>query len=166
VNFGRTPPQAVVLRARDGVRLHAVFRPAGAGAVAGLAVVFGHGFTGSSGKPASRRVAEVLSRHAAVVAVDFRGHGHSAGRSTLGDREVFDIDAGVQWARSVGYRTVVTVGCSMGGSVVVRHAALLGGVDAVVSVSAPSRWYVRDTVPMRRVHWLVERWPGACWGSG
>ncbi|MDQ6875520.1 MAG: alpha/beta fold hydrolase [Actinomycetota bacterium] len=157
MNFGRTPPQAVVLRTRDGVRLHAVFRPAGAGAVAGLAVVFGHGFTGSSGKPASRRVAEVLSRHAAVVAVDFRGHGRSAGRSTLGDREILDIDAAVQWARSVGYRTVVTVGCSMGGSVVVRHAAVLGGVDAVVSVSAPSRWYVRDTVPMRRVHWLVER---------
>jgi pimeloyl-ACP methyl ester carboxylesterase len=29
-------------------------------------------------------------------------------------------------------------------------------VDAVVSVSAPSRWYVRDTLPMRRVHWLLE----------
>ena len=27
---------------------------------------------------------------------------------------------------------------------------------AVVSVSAVSRWYVRDTGPMRRVHWLLE----------
>jgi hypothetical protein len=41
--------------------------------------------------------------------------------------------------------------------VVLRHAALRHSVDAVVSVSAPSRWYVRDTSPMRRVHWLVER---------
>jgi pimeloyl-ACP methyl ester carboxylesterase len=48
---------------------------------------------------------------------------------------------------------------------VLRHAAgaatgagLLPAqpVDAVVSVSAPSRWYIRDTVPMRRVHWLCE----------
>ncbi len=44
----------------------------------------------------------------------------------------------------------------MGGSVALRHAALRGGVDAVVSVSALSRWFVRDTVPMRRVHWLCE----------
>ena len=29
-------------------------------------------------------------------------------------------------------------------------------VDAVVAVSAPSRWFIRDTVPMRRVHWLLE----------
>ena len=28
--------------------------------------------------------------------------------------------------------------------------------DAVVSVSAVSRWYVRDTTPMQRVHWLLE----------
>ena len=40
---------------------------------------------------------------------------------------------------------------------VLRHAALHGGVDAVVSVSATSRWWVRDTAPMRRLHWLVER---------
>ena len=45
----------------------------------------------------------------------------------------------------------------MGGAVVIRHAALYGGVDAVVSVSAPARWYYRGTVPMRRVHWVIER---------
>ena len=59
-------------------------------------------------------------------------------------------------ARGLGYGRVVTCGWSMGGSTALRHAALRGGVDAVVSVSAPSGWYVRDTVPMRRLHWLVE----------
>src|SRR4051812_33351526 len=44
----------------------------------------------------------------------------------------------------------------MGGSVVIRHAALVGGVDAVVSVSAVSRWFYRDTAPMRRLHWAIE----------
>src|SRR5664280_2489069 len=30
-------------------------------------------------------------------------------------------------------------------------------VRSIVRVTArPSRWYVRDTVPMRRLHWLVE----------
>jgi pimeloyl-ACP methyl ester carboxylesterase len=32
--------------------------------------------------------------------------------------------------------------------------------DAVVSVSAVSRWYVRDTTPMCRVHWLLETTAG------
>lgn len=41
---------------------------------------------------------------------------------------------------------------------VLRHAALPGeAVDAVVSVSAPARWYYRGTAPMRRLHWLVTR---------
>ena len=37
-----------------------------------------------------------------------------------------------------------------------RHAALIGGGDAVVSVSGPGWWYYRGTQPMRRVHWAVE----------
>ena len=51
----------------------------------------------------------------------------------------------------------MTVGLSMGGGAVLRQAALgRHRPDAVVSVSAVSRWYVRDTRPMRRVHWLLE----------
>ena len=45
----------------------------------------------------------------------------------------------------------------MGASVVVRYAGLVGGLDAAVSVSGPGRWYYRGTMPMRRVHWAVER---------
>ena len=44
----------------------------------------------------------------------------------------------------------------MGASIVLRHAGLIGGVDAVVSVSGPGRWYYRGTPSMRRVHWAVE----------
>lgn len=76
--------------------------------------------------------------------------------STVGDREIYDLDAAVRWARALGYGRVATVGFSMGGAITLRHAGLLGGVDAVVSVSAPASWYYRDTVPMRRLHWLVE----------
>ncbi|WP_411059901.1 alpha/beta hydrolase [Streptomyces sp. E11-3] len=42
-----------------------------------------------------------------------------------------------------------------GGAVVVADAA--GLTDAVVSVSAPARWYYRGTAPMRRLHWVVTR---------
>ncbi|MGF7233588.1 MAG: alpha/beta fold hydrolase [Frankia sp.] len=125
------------------------------------------GFSGSSEKPAVRGVAERLRPFGGVLVVDPRGHGRSSGRCTFGDREVLDVDAAVGWMRSAGYERVVTVGWSMGGSSVLRHAAFVGNVavhgfpisntvDAVVSVSAPSRWFVRDTAPMRRLHRLAE----------
>ena len=121
-----------------------------------LGVVLAHGFTGSTAKPGVRAIAQALATHAGVVAFDFRGHGRSTGHSTLGDLEVHDLEAAVAEARRLGYRDVVTCGWSMGGSVVLRHAALTGGVQAVVSVSAVSRWFYRDTAPMRRVHWAIE----------
>jgi predicted alpha/beta-fold hydrolase len=99
-------------------------RPGPDGASERPVVIVAHGFTGSVDRPAVRRVAEVFSRGAAVVTFSFRGHGASGGRSTVGDREVLDLAAAVAWARSFGHRRATTVGFSMGGSVVLRHAAL------------------------------------------
>ncbi len=146
--------QPATLISRDGVSLRAEHRPAADGNL-GLVFVVVHGFTGAHDSQAIRRAGDVLTRTGGVVAVSMRGHGGSGGASTLGDREVLDVDAAVHWAHLLGYSRVATVGFSMGGSVVVRHAALYGGVDAVVSVSAPSRWNYRGTPPMRRLHAVV-----------
>ncbi|HVF06571.1 MAG TPA: alpha/beta fold hydrolase [Frankiaceae bacterium] len=153
--------QRARLRTADGVRLGATHLPYDSD----IAVVVAHGFTGTHTKPWQAKVALGLARHAGMVAFDFRGHGVSGGVSTLGELEVLDVEAAVTWARELGYARVVTCGWSMGGSAVIRHAALLGGVDAVVSVSATSRWRVRDTKPMRRLHWVVERRAGRLVGK-
>jgi pimeloyl-ACP methyl ester carboxylesterase len=145
--------QSHTLFAADGVRLEAGHLSAGDG----LCMVLAHGFTGSWRQPAHRRIALALNRYGGVLALDFRGHGRSGGLSTVGDLEVLDVEAAVQYARELGYERVAVVGFSMGGAVAVRHAALRGGVDAVVSVSAPARWYYRGTTPMRQVHWAIER---------
>ncbi|WEH37512.1 alpha/beta fold hydrolase [Streptomyces sp. AM 4-1-1] len=155
--FRRTPvrtitpgPRRTVLHAADGVPVEALYEPctrsvedvagagaragAGAGAEggdAGTAIVIAHGFTGSVDRPAVRRAARVFAQRAAVVTFSFRGHGGSGGRSTVGDREVLDLAAAVAWARELGHRRVVTVGFSMGGSVVLRHAALYRGAEPV-----------------------------------
>ncbi len=140
-----------------------MYEPGTTGGIAcDLVFVVAHGFTGDADRPHVRRIAAAFARHGAVVTFSFRGHGASGGRSTVGDREVLDLAAAVTWARGFGHARVVTVGFSMGGSVVLRHAALHGGdsaarTDAVVSVSAPARWYYRGTAPMRRLHWLVMR---------
>ncbi|KAB1982340.1 alpha/beta hydrolase [Streptomyces triticiradicis] len=172
-------PARRFLRTADGVTIDAAHDP-GANSSGHLAFVVAHGFTGDLDRPHVRRAAGVLARRGAVVTFSFRGHGASGGRSTVGDREVLDLAAAVAWARELGYTRIVTVGFSMGGSVVLRHAALHGEkwpgdgtggpesarereerararTDAVVSVSAPARWYYRGTAPMRRLHWLVTR---------
>jgi pimeloyl-ACP methyl ester carboxylesterase len=122
-----------------------------------LALVIVHGFTMSWQRPMTWRLVQRFNRHAGVVTFDTRGHGRSGGLSTLGDKEIDDLDVAVRYARELGYQRVATVGFSMGGSVVLRHAALRGGVDAVISVSGPGRWYYRGTVAMRRVHLAAER---------
>lgn len=158
----RPPPlspdaETAFLTTDDGERLAASHLPH---ASRDVAVVVAHGFSGTHTKPFQAQVARGLAPYAGVVAFDFRGHGASSGVSTLGELEVLDVAAAVRWARDLGYARVVTCGWSMGGSTVIRHAALVGGADAVVSVSATSRWRVRDTKPMRRLHWIVERRTG------
>ncbi|MEV5434917.1 alpha/beta fold hydrolase [Streptomyces sp. NPDC052682] len=164
---GRAPLRTF-LHTADGVRIDSVYEPGAMvddtsrPAARHPVFVIAHGFTGDAHRPHVRRVAEVFARHGAVVTFSFRGHGLSGGRSTVGDREVLDLAAAVAWARELGHARVVTVGFSMGGSVALRHAALYGRehegrTDAVVSVSAPARWYYRGTAPMRRLHWLVTR---------
>jgi pimeloyl-ACP methyl ester carboxylesterase len=138
----------------DGVGLHGVHYKSDSD----LAFVVGHGFTNNVQKPYVARVLSRLAAHAGVVAFDFRGHGRSEGRSTVGQDEIHDMEAAVRTALDLGYRKVATVGFSMGASIVIRHAAL-GATrpDAVVSVSSPARWWSRETAPMRRVHWLLEQ---------
>ncbi len=121
-----------------------------------LGFAVAHGFTLHWRWPHVWRVATRLSGHGGVVAFDFRGHGRSGGHSTLGDLEIKDLDVVVRYLRELGYEQVVTVGFSMGASIVLRHAGLVGGVDAVISVSGPGRWYYKGTPAMRRVHWAVE----------
>ncbi|WP_310431421.1 alpha/beta fold hydrolase [Streptomyces sp. 3330] len=161
---GTWAPLRTFLPTADGITVDSVYEPgavvydASAPSARHPVFVVAHGFTGDVDRPHVRRVASVLARYGAVVTFSFRGHGRSGGHSTVGDREVLDLAAVVDWARSLGHARVVTVGFSMGGSVVLRHAALYEGtVDAVVSVSAPARWYYRGTAPMRRLHWMVTR---------
>ncbi len=99
-------------------------------------LIYVHGFM--SGKN-HRRVpdfVEACSTFTDVMAIDLRGHGDSEGGSTMSDREVLDVEATVAYARSLGYQRVITVGSSMGGASVIRHAALYQDVEAVATIGA------------------------------
>ena len=146
-------PQACTLITDDGVPIDVAHLPGDED----LAIIVAHGFTLSWQRPSVWRVISRMNRFGGVLSFDFRGHGRSGGASTLGDREIKDLAVVVAYARELGYARVALVGFSMGASVVLRFAGLLGGADAVVSVSGPGWWYYRGTKPMRRVHFAVER---------
>jgi uncharacterized protein len=120
------------------------------------AVVLCHGFLGWHRKPRVALLAESLAQRFTVYAPDLRGHGGSAGVCTFGDLEVLDVDAVVGLAREEGRAGVVTVGASMGGIAVIRHAALMRRVDGVVAVSTPARWTGHGTPAMDRTVWLTS----------
>jgi pimeloyl-ACP methyl ester carboxylesterase len=159
----------VALRTADQVTLAATLLsgPDGPVEASAVGVVMAHGFSGSAARPEVWRVAVALARHAPVLLLDLRGHGQSGGISTVGDREVLDVDAGVAFLRTVlaPGATVVTCGWSMGASAVLRQAGLGDRLvhgypvehrpDAVISISSPSRWYALDTPAMVGVHWLA-----------
>lgn len=131
---------AAQLRTGDGLRLAARWwAPSGP---ARAAVVLVHGFTGSSADPPLLDVAAALAADGMhVLAYDGRGHGASEGLCTLGDLERHDVAAAVAAARERHPR-VVTVGASMGGVAVLRHAVGDPGLAGVVTVSSPARWQV------------------------
>lgn len=128
-----------------------------------LGIVLAHGFTGNRQQDHVKKVVSALREFGGVLALDLRGHGDSGGEGTMGMDEIFDVDAAVAHARDFGYRSVATVGFSMGGSVVLRQAALAEGVSVpnlVVSISAPAFWNYRGTPVMRVVHRLIETQAG------
>jgi pimeloyl-ACP methyl ester carboxylesterase len=138
----------------DGIELAAQYYD---GNPEGPSYLIAHGFTGSGRHPRVVVIAERLNDlGASVLALDFRGHGRSSGISTVGVLETADVEAGVEWLQGRRANPVITLGFSMGASIVMRHAGLGGSPDAVVAVSGPGRWYERGTESMRRVNFGIE----------
>lgn len=148
-------PEPVRLSTADNICLVARYYE---GVSSGPIYILGHGFTGSASQPRVIQIAEQLNRRGgSVLALSFRGHGASGGLSTVGVYETLDVEAALRWVRARRPDApVITIGFSMGASVVIRHAGLGGQADAVVAISGPGRWYERGTRSMRRVHFGVE----------
>jgi pimeloyl-ACP methyl ester carboxylesterase len=145
--MGNIGVRNTAVRTRDGVELAVhVEGPSDAP----TALVLAHGFSMRSSDSRLTAVAGGLARSGyAVYTFDFRGHGMSGGIFTLGEHEVLDVDAVVRMAREHGHCRVVVIGASMGGFVALRHAALLGGEDAVVAISTPATWGISPRLRAR-----------------
>jgi pimeloyl-ACP methyl ester carboxylesterase len=120
--------------------------------------VLAHGYLGWHRKPRWARFAEALAGWCDVHVFDQRGHGASGGTTDFGGVEVEDVESVVARARTLGGERVVTVGASMGGISVIRHAGLVGGVDAVVAISSLATWDWQDGADPRSFRRLQSTW--------
>jgi pimeloyl-ACP methyl ester carboxylesterase len=152
------PTESVILPTTDGLALSARYWPPTEETdLTAPVYLIGHGFTKSAESDVVQRICGWLADRGRVVLVpDFRGHGRSPGRSTLGHAEVHDLAAGAAFLRRRSTGPLAVVGWSMGGSIALRYAGLGGDADAVVSVSSPGYWFERETPPLRLIHWAVE----------
>ena len=117
---------------RDGVRLRCIHLQTDHDTL----LIYCHGFLSSKNFIAVPRFMELLAKDVDVIAFDFRGHGESEGASTLGERELLDVEAVLEYARGYGYRRVFLAGSSMGASVAIRYAANSPEIAGVVTVGA------------------------------
>lgn len=142
----RLPYRELSLTTHDGVRISARMIEGGGG---GAVIVAHPAVTGQRYSPLVD-IAEMLARRFDVFTFDFRGHGGSGGRLELdlgGPLE--DMRAVVEEVRSRGYAWVGALGFSLGGMAAFVHAAVRGGLDAVVVVGAPP--LLPDVAPYRRI---------------
>ena len=94
------------------------------------------GFFQSKNTPTFRRLATTLARERDVICMDFRGHGDSAGLYTFSAREDADLEAVLRWAHA-RYPHVALLGFSLGAATAIHVAGRQGGIDGLITVSAP-----------------------------
>ncbi len=118
-----------------------------------------HGYTSCKASEGLLELASELSRRGYIVVLfDFRGHGESGGKTTIGPREVFDVETVVKEVERLypGY-DIILVGFSMGGALAVVAGTKLPEVDAI---AADSPYYsLEDVIP----RWLDAYTPFPAW---
>lgn len=72
-----------------------------------------------------------------VITMDFRGHGKSGGFYTFTSNEEKDLDAVIDFAKSI-YKKIYLCGFSLGGALVLLHGAKNNDIDKIIAVSAPA----------------------------
>ena len=102
--------------------------------------LFAHCFTCGKDIPAARRIAARLAGLGiAVLRFDFTGLGHSGGEfeNTSFTSNVEDLIAANGYLASRGMVPSLIIGHSLGGAAVLRAAAQLDTIKAVVTIGAP-----------------------------
>ncbi|MCA9939674.1 MAG: alpha/beta hydrolase [Anaerolineales bacterium] len=136
--FGIENWQSITLTTEDGLRLAAWYIPPRP-ETDGAAVIFAHGFGGNRAN-LLLQASMLVQRGYGALLFDFRNHGDSEGTiTTLGLLEEKDVAAALEYVLAqpeANPDRIGLVGHSMGGATVLRAAARLPEIDAVVAESS------------------------------
>jgi len=152
------PAERLRLFADDGIRLNAERWPAAREADPAVALLVLPGFWRRAASSGTRGICRRLVDLGEVTALDFRGHGASAGRYTFGREEGRDLAALLDHARERGAKRIGIVALSMGGwiaaDLLARRPQTYPEVRCVAFVGTPedpnlvrARWGL-DLLPM------------------
>ena len=126
------PHRKFVVQTKDGVTINGVHL----GDRGNLLLVYCHGLFSSKNFRRVPPFVEGFSHKFDIMAFDFRGHGESEGKCTLGREEVLDLKAITDYAHHLGYQKLVAIGASMGGATVIRTSGKYGLFDGIVTIGA------------------------------
>lgn len=126
--------ESILLKTEDGLEIDAWYIPSKNRA----AIILQHGYPNNRSSMLPH--ADLFAQHGyGLILADLRAHGTSEGEITsFGLYEVYDVEAAYQYLRTrpeIDPERIGSLGDSMGGAVVLLHAAQNSGIKAVVSDS-------------------------------
>lgn len=124
-----------------------------------MLLIYCHGFSACKNIAVITRLVEGFAEEMDVMVFDFRGHGESGGATTFGEKEVWDLDAVMQYAKRFGYAQIVVMGSSMGGAIAIRYAADSSDVNAVITLGAfaHKQFSAVSRAGLQLLKWSVSR---------
>lgn len=109
-------------------------------------IIFLHSFRGDQSDWYVLAHTLTTSGRASTLTFDFRGYGASGGDRAIDDTLVTDVAAAVAYGHELGYRSIVLIGASMGGTAAIIAASRDPAIEGVIALSPPARFAGLDAV--------------------
>jgi len=111
-----------------------------------------------------KEISEEFSKHADILAIDFRGHGKSEGFYTFTKKEVNDLETVIEFAHKE-YKKIYLMGFSLGGALVLINSANNKLIEKIITVSAPTCFEKIENHIWKKEAWIptfqkceLKRW--------
>ena len=101
---------------------------------------------------AFREISKTFAQEIDVITVDFRGHGKSKGFYTFTKKEIFDIEAIINYAKSK-YSNINIMGFSLGASLSLITGAKYKEINKIIAISPATNFY-----KIENHFWKPEAW--------
>lgn len=100
-----------------------------------------------------RLMSEEFSVYTDVITMDFRGHGKSKGCFTFTSKEMYDLNAVLEFAKKY-YKKIFLMGFSLGAATSIITAAENKNIEKLIAVSAPSEFKKIENHWWQKEAWL------------